>query len=77
MLICFSSLEILRQPLNCKWCYSLSLSPCQHHLVPPPPRAKYIGSNDELILEDQMQRVTLCGNIPSEEMVTGIMGMVY
>jgi len=43
-----------------------------HHLVPQPPRVKYVGGNDELLLEDQMQRVMLTGNISSKELVTGI-----
>jgi len=33
---------------------------------------KYVGGNDELLLEDQMQRVMLTGNISSKELVTGI-----
>lgn len=32
---------------------------------------KYVGGNDELLLEDQMQRVMLTGNISSKELVTG------
>ena len=44
----------------------------QRNLVPQPSRVKYVGSNDELILEDQMQRVTLTGNISTEEMITGV-----
>lgn len=47
------------------------MSPPQHHLVPQPPRVKYVGGNDELLLEDQMQRVMLTGNISSKELVTG------
>jgi len=39
--------------------------------VPQPPRVKYVGGNDELLLEDQMQRVMLTGNISSKELVTG------
>ena len=31
-----------------------------------------MSSNDELILEDEVQRVTLTGNIPSRELVTGV-----
>lgn len=50
--------------------------PTQHHLVPQPPRAKYVGSNDELVLEDRMQRAALCGNIPSDDLVTGIVAAV-
>lgn len=47
------------------------MSPPQHHLVSQPPRVKYVGGNDELLLEDQMQRVMLTGNISSKELVTG------
>ena len=38
----------------------------------PPSRVKYIGVNDQLIIEDQVQRVTLCGNISPSDYVTGI-----
>ena len=41
-------------------------------LPPQPPRSKYIAPSDELILEDQLQRVTLCGDISTEELVTGV-----
>ena len=40
-------------------------------MPPQPPRAKYVGSNDELLLEDQTQRLTMCGSVPSNDMVTG------
>ena len=43
----------------------------QHHLAPQPARLKYVGTNDELLLEDQMQRITLTGNISPKELVTG------
>ena len=43
----------------------------QHHLAPQPARLKYVGANDELLLEDQMQRITLTGNISPKELVTG------
>ena len=43
----------------------------QHHLLPQPPRAKFISSSDLLVIEDSTQRMYLCGNIPSQELVTG------
>ena len=43
----------------------------QHHLLPQPPRAKSISTSDTLVVEDSTQRVALCGNIPSTELVTG------
>ena len=46
----------------------------QHHLPPQPARLKYVGVNDELLLEDQMQRIKLTGNISPKELVTGGMG---
>ena len=46
----------------------------QHHLAPQPARLKYVGTNDELLLEDQMQRITLTGNISPKELVTGKWG---
>jgi len=46
----------------------------QHHLPPQPARLKYVGANDELLLEDQMQRIKLTGNISPKELVTGGMG---
>ena len=46
----------------------------QHHLPPQPARLKYVGASDELLLEDQMQRIKLTGNISPKELVTGGMG---
>lgn len=46
----------------------------QHHLPPQPARLKYVGASDELLLEDQMQRIKLTGNISPKELVTGEMG---
>ena len=48
------------------------LPPSQHHLTPHPPRTKYVGVNDKLILEDEVQRITLTGNLPSRDLVTGV-----
>ena len=43
-----------------------------HNLVPKPARAKYTDDSDELILEDESQRISLIGNINKERLVTGI-----
>ena len=60
-----------------KFNYS-TITHMQYQLMPqPPPPVKYIGVNDQLILEDQVQRVTLCGNISTSDFVTGIVMGVY
>ena len=50
----------------------LSHSPLQHHLLPQPRRAKLTSSSDQLVVEDSSQRFPLSGNIPSQQLVTGI-----
>ena len=41
-----------------------------------PPRRKYIATNDNIILEDEKQRVSLVGSIPVEALVTGVIAAV-
>uniref|UniRef100_S4RA10 DNA polymerase delta subunit 2 n=1 Tax=Petromyzon marinus TaxID=7757 RepID=S4RA10_PETMA len=43
----------------------------EHNLLPVPPRERYVGSSDELILEDELQRVCLVGNLQPDLFVTG------
>ena len=50
----------------------------QYQLLPqPPPRVKYIGVNDQLVVEDQVQRVILCGDVCASDYVTGIVMGLY
>ncbi|XP_042872791.1 DNA polymerase delta subunit 2-like isoform X1 [Penaeus japonicus] len=44
----------------------------EHHLMPQPVLEKYVSSDDDLILEDELQRIQLVGNIDIPKMVTGI-----
>ena len=43
----------------------------QHSLLPQPVRSKFVDPGDELVLEDDLQRITLVGGIDVQKMVTG------
>jgi len=53
----------------------------QNGLVAPPPgigsRSRYSDPSDELILEDELQRVVLTGDIAVGEMVSGTVVALY
>lgn len=40
--------------------------------MPIPPRRKYIYKTDSLVLEDAAQRIILTGDIPVDELLTGV-----
>lgn len=44
----------------------------EHHLMPQPVLDKYVSSADEIILEDELQRIQLVGNIDIPKLVTGV-----
>lgn len=41
-------------------------------LAPQPPRYNFVDDSDKLILEDELQRIRLCGNLDLHYVVTGI-----
>uniref|UniRef100_T1JK30 DNA polymerase delta subunit 2 n=1 Tax=Strigamia maritima TaxID=126957 RepID=T1JK30_STRMM len=44
----------------------------EHHLIPQPPHTKYVHDEDQLTLEDELQRIPLVGVFDVHSVVTGI-----
>ncbi|KAG0723612.1 DNA polymerase delta subunit 2 [Chionoecetes opilio] len=59
------------------------LKPCilkeiseEHQLMPQPVAKNYVGEKDEIVLEDEVQRIQLVGNIDTPTLVTGLVGAI-
>ena len=44
----------------------------ENGILPQPPRTKYICDEDDLILEDDLQRIKLRGQVEVSKLVTGV-----
>ncbi|XP_042241148.1 DNA polymerase delta subunit 2-like [Homarus americanus] len=44
----------------------------EHQLMPQPVAEKYVGEGDDIILEDEVQRIQLVGDIDISNLVTGV-----
>ena len=51
--------------------YIFALSLEQQQLVPQPVLTKFVGEDDILILEDELQRIQLTGHVDVNALVTG------
>ncbi|XP_052262937.1 DNA polymerase delta subunit 2-like isoform X2 [Dreissena polymorpha] len=49
----------------------------EHGLLPQPLTSKYTSSEDKLILEDELQRITLVGELQVQTSVTGVIVAVH
>lgn len=48
----------------------------EHNLIPQPKKDKYVSDSDTLILEDELQRICLVGNINIQKACTGMVAAV-